>query len=392
MHADITLLLLLYYVAISQATELLAVDYCALLQRWWSKRLRVNLRSYQKRHLQRRSRLLPNTPSPGHRPEKSHPRFRQTRSGAGRGIYSILYYYYILLLFCRTTAVPSVTSRPFCACTSTCTPKISECFSTDESGTETYDSDSSWIGVDSLSMYCITNSMSDFVGKPKMIRRQVKGINDTPAQVTYVGKGKFRILDSKGRQHEFIIHELYYCATSPMKILSPQHIDNMWRQQNAGHRLMSSVDSDGCVLQWVKNNKYFTKIIPINKKTGVPMFKSSPGYQRMANYMSSHPEIMEDEQMMCCQACHVIEDDESVSMTHEADSHQKNDNPPMVFEGELTPKISNVNRKHQVIEFGDEDIKETPIADSPNMDPTSEMLFLHYKLGHISFNKIKQMA
>jgi GAG-pre-integrase domain len=128
------------------------------------------------------------------------------------------------------------------------------------------------------------------------------------------------------------------------------------------------------------------------------MFKSSPGYQQMANDISKHKEITNDDQVMCCQAESVIDDDKSASHVTENDPYRWN-YPPMAFEGELTPKRSNLSIKtpkdHNepvTIEFGDDDIKETPITDSSEMDPTSEMLFLHYKLGHISFNKIRQMA
>jgi hypothetical protein len=92
--------------------------------------------------------------------------------------------------------------------------------------------------------------MHDFPEKPMKIKRLIKGINDTPAHVTYIGKGNFKILDSKGRQHNFIIDKFYYFQTSPMKIVSPQHLDMMWTSKNPSHQLMSAVDSDGCVLQW----------------------------------------------------------------------------------------------------------------------------------------------
>jgi hypothetical protein len=90
----------------------------------------------------------------------------------------------------------------------------------------------------------------------------------------------------------------------------------------------------------------------------------------------------------CCQAPNIIEDKDSVSPI--ASDNEEADYPPMAFEGEFTPKRSNVTIKATqerdklvVIEFGDEDIKTKPVVDSSDMDPTSEMLFLHYKLGHI---------
>jgi hypothetical protein len=47
--------------------------------------------------------------------------------------------------------------------------------------------------------------MHDYIDKPTPIRQNIKGINNTPAQITGVGKGSYKILDNKGRQHTFII-------------------------------------------------------------------------------------------------------------------------------------------------------------------------------------------
>ena len=49
-----------------------------------------------------------------------------------------------------------------------------------------YDSDSIYVGVDSFSTYCITNSISDYVDAPRPITKQVKGIHSEPAVVSYV--------------------------------------------------------------------------------------------------------------------------------------------------------------------------------------------------------------
>jgi hypothetical protein len=46
--------------------------------------------------------------------------------------------------------------------------------------------------------------MNDFIGQPTAIRRLIKGEKDTPAHVTYFGKGYFNVLNSKGQHHKFI--------------------------------------------------------------------------------------------------------------------------------------------------------------------------------------------
>jgi hypothetical protein len=204
-NSDLTLLLLLYYVILSICTELLAVDCVTVLRRWWNKHFKRNRRSPKKVQPQRRSRLLRESPPPGYKREKRYHRFRQARFRGGRGKspcnrYCYLYYYlpYIYVLLCGKDKVRSTAGRKIYACTSTSTPKIHESFGTEDTSTETYDSDSSWIGIDSLSTYCIMNSVHDFIEQPTNIRRLIKGINNTPAHVTNVGKGIFKILDSQG--------------------------------------------------------------------------------------------------------------------------------------------------------------------------------------------------
>jgi hypothetical protein len=102
MNSNLTLLQLLYYVTISIAADILAVDDTAVLQRWWNKPFKRNRRSSKKHHPQRRSRFLWGTPSLGHKPEKRQPEFRRTRFCYGRGksrctrYFSYIIYIYIL--------------------------------------------------------------------------------------------------------------------------------------------------------------------------------------------------------------------------------------------------------------------------------------------------------
>jgi hypothetical protein len=133
-------------------------------------------------------------------------------------------------------------------------------------------------------------------------------------------KVSFKILDSKGQHHNFIINKLYYCAMEPMKIISPQHLDTMWKERDSSHQLLSPIDSVGCVLQWIHKDKAFNKLIQlIIRKQVSQMFKSSPGYQHLANYLAKHHEITYDDQAICCQAAYVIEDDTSISSDQQYD-------------------------------------------------------------------------
>jgi hypothetical protein len=46
-----------------------------------------------------------------------------------------------------------------------------------------------------------------------------------------------------------------------------------------------------------------------------------------------------------------------------------------------------------MIEFGNDEENKIELENDPStMDLTSELLYLHYKLGHMPFEKIKQMS
>jgi hypothetical protein len=85
-----------------------------------------------------------------------------------------------------------------------------------------YDSDSFIIAVNNCSSCCITNSMLDFVGKPKRINLLVRGIGGHAA-ATYVGTVRWSFEDCNGKIHSFLISNTYYNADSPYRLLSPQH-------------------------------------------------------------------------------------------------------------------------------------------------------------------------
>jgi hypothetical protein len=90
------------------------------------------------------------------------------------------------------------------------------------------------IGIDTLTTYCMTNCMNDYIQEPRDTKQAITGISDSTAMVTKVGKGIFNILDDMGMKCQIPIPELYYCSTAPYRIISPQHLDAMWQEQGMG--------------------------------------------------------------------------------------------------------------------------------------------------------------
>jgi hypothetical protein len=112
--------------------------------------------------------------------------------------------------------------------------------------------------------------------------------------------------------------------------------------------------------------------------------------------MASIDDISDDDYKMCCQAPHILPDDDEDSII------QDNDQPKDIVNKGITVSKgagnNNTTLKDQfrespiLIEFGDENQNLEPDEDPSFTDPTSELLYLHYKLGHLPFEKIKQMS
>ena len=243
--------------------------------------------------------------------------------------------------------------------------------------TTEYDTDSKWVGIDSLSTYCITNDMSDFSKDPTPIRREVRGIQSEPALITYVGVGRFKITDELGQVCELPVERLYYCKSAPVKILSPQHLDKMWREQNKKNKFEATINSDGCVINWTLNGSYHNKIIKIDGKTGVPVCKTAPGFKAAHDYFAANALAFADESNMI------------VALS----AHNKQFIDEPVLKETLDINIDDVKKEPVEISFYDEKTTTVEVdKDSDSMDSSSLMLYLHHKLGHLPFSVMRNMA
>jgi Reverse transcriptase (RNA-dependent DNA polymerase) len=236
--------------------------------------------------------------------------------------------------------------------------------------TTEYDSDSTWVGIDSLSTYCITNDLEDFTETPKPIRREVRGIQSTPATITYVGQGAFSIVDDSGKNCKLQINSLYYCGSAPVKIISPQHIDKMWRNKNANNFFTATINSDGCSIQWRLDNQLHSKTITINRKTGLPICKTAPGYKRAASFYVANKKLLDDEVSMISNF--VIRDEGN----HDG----------------IEPRVNENQHEMTELWFHDDNDKVQQLEDESSLDPTATMLYLHCKLGHLPFQTMRNMA
>jgi hypothetical protein len=77
--------------------------------------------------------------------------------------------------------------------------------------------DCTWLGIDTLSTYCITNDLQDFTTTTIDVNEGVTGIGgkkSKSATITKEGSGVFKIVDDLGVTCKIPIPRLFYCKTA----------------------------------------------------------------------------------------------------------------------------------------------------------------------------------
>jgi hypothetical protein len=159
------------------------------------------------------------------------------------------------------------------------------------------------IGIDMLSTYCLTNDIGDFTADTvQSVGHKVTGIGGkNSSTITYKRSGTFKLIDDLGTTCIVPVPELLYCETSPYRIISPQHLDQRWKEDKIGS-FSTATDGDGTLIMWVYSNKLkHTKFIPHTEKSNIPIFSGAPQYKRYREYLRTTPEarIDEKEMVMC---------------------------------------------------------------------------------------------
>jgi GAG-pre-integrase domain len=265
--------------------------------------------------------------------------------------------------------------------------------------------DSTWLGVDTLSTYCLTNDENDFIESPHKMDQNIVGINGitSKTKVTKVGHGRFTIIDDNGATCKLDIPELYLCTTVPYKIISPQHLDNQWRQRKMGS-FHECTNGSGTMIEWIDTdgNKH-KKTIEHNNRSGIPVCYTAPKYSKFKKYLQTNGQIHSNAKLLINMLAHgdksggsknepIRQVDQFGQVIRPAEEHlidtnintmDKHDtnkeelrNQPITFE---VDDINNENTTIQHDEFQD-------------LTPKSEKLLWHYRLGHVPFKVINKLA
>ena len=246
-----------------------------------------------------------------------------------------------------------------------------------------FDTDSKPIGIDNRCSACISHDIKDFVGTLQTCNRTIKGfggVSHTSNIMT--GTIKWKWCDDQGRVHKHIIPKSYYVPKGGARLLSPQH----WAKTQS-RKFNSAIgeftNARESILQWGPEGQ-FTLHVPMSKATNVATFSLAPGYKNYQVFCKEAAIIGSEEDNNPLTTTSIQDDEEEKRCktaykphNHKRDWYQSSSNDvPHTFDlnGPQSPK----DHKHNKIS---------------NMSPAArDMLKLHYKLGHLPMQKIREMA
>jgi hypothetical protein len=235
-------------------------------------------------------------------------------------------------------------------------------------------------------------------------------IQDAPTggkQVTVSKRGtvKWSYLNDDGCVHDQYIPNTYYNKESPYCLFSPQHVAQLASDDYPDRNGTCDITyADSLVLMWEQKRQ--TRTVAIDPATNIFLMRSAPAFDRFHAFNSTIEEI--EDGMYEMHSPNIVSDgesdDESIISETETDQHDLAkpnmvNNQPIVLD---VPNQVHVNdRRHpdipdsvfERINFnGDMEILPTEDVEIQANTSQAQLLAWHYRLGHIPFAKIRQMA
>ena len=272
-----------------------------------------------------------------------------------------------------------------------------------------FDTDSFKIGVDNHASRCMTNDIRHFERfKPLKTNAIVGGIQGGLA-IRGEGTFVFNIEDDEGKTHTIRIPNSLYVPELPMSLLSPQH----WAQEANDntpiqHGTRMENFADGCKLIW--NQLDFAKTIPFEVATNTPVFRTAPSTCSYCAFAASAEDLDDDyyqtevtpkpspgyprrvtpptpDEFIAEETINMPENGggTSPSAPTEAPTQQTTISPPV----EATSRT----RRAGALTFNPTPEREPDEEfDLAAANPQAELMRWHYRLGHLSFPKLKTLA
>ena len=237
---------------------------------------------------------------------------------------------------------------------------------------------------------------------------KVDGINDG---LEIAGKGtfKFKLADDDGRTHIIRIPNSLYLPKLKSCLLSPQH----WAQEAGDGQTWMVNGAHHCVLQWANGRK----TVPFNKTSNTPIFytaSSSCAYQAFAGtFEAMEASFFQRETVLQIPRHRLLREHAEVTPEefiaeedlHRGATRKKSVTVDEVDEDDDTVRTSNLPLPPEDIEEPDTSIRKGPLTFDPSppldededaplaaADDQAELMRWHYRLGHLPFPKLKQLA
>ena len=230
---------------------------------------------------------------------------------------------------------------------------------------------------------------------PKRVDMKVKGIKGH-AKATHKGMIKWHIEDDQGLVHVMIIHGAYLIPDAPTKILSPQHLtqqadDHYPRAEGTG----ALITSKNITLFWAQ--RCYMKTVPLDTRTNVGLTTTATGDRSFRAFSDSikAPETIQPNIF----TTHVIPDNDEDSDNDE--SFQPTDpieQPDSDTEDRADASVKRVEVMTQeqpqttMVDLGPITHIIPEDQEPTSLDPHNELLRWHYRLGHLSFECIRQLT
>lgn len=237
---------------------------------------------------------------------------------------------------------------------------------------QAFDTDSRTMAIDNCCSKCITNCKTDIIEPPTKVRTKVTGVGGE-IQVTLRGTVRWAIEDDHGVQHYQTIPGTYYNPDAPYRLYSPQHVAQAMNDHSPKpHGTWWATYDDSVVLQW--DQRRFTRTVKLDPETNVALIRSASGYGKFIAFCQEISEI-HDDPAEAVKAVHA-EGTTGAEILNQAPPERRHpDLPDSAFDGRT--KETNI---------------ENDDVEVPSDDGSTELMAWHYRLGHLSFKKIKSMA
>ena len=249
-----------------------------------------------------------------------------------------------------------------------------------------FDTDSKSIGVDNRCSACISNDIDDFIGNVTDSKRTIKGFGGTNINNIMTGTILWKWEDSDGRVHHFKIPNSYYVPRGEVKLLSPQH----WAQTQIKQG-KSSPGGIGCNTYHDRVTMYwgdgdYEIDIPINKKNNVATFRTASGYSKFGIFCEQAQIDYEKEckDPVICQPAEIEDKDHQGEYKYNLTEWASSKDPKSNKIFDLDNKTISSKR---LVSTDDRISNEDKL-----LNTSAELLELHQKFGHISFDRLREMA